>query len=223
MSNITRLKTVVAPYPDTCGQLHGQQFITQQQCCPPATCPPPCPPCPPPWSSVQQCWDMTSEFDKFLQQAIQRLINQGMMPATPVTGPIVGVVDGSEAGVGEVGEFLSGTASATVTVPGTGTNFQVTPLLVPPGDWDLQGFCSLPSTDLAGAWFSPNPAIPAMKGVLYASYFASGSETDITLVSSNAQLSTSAPVMLSFNLGIMASVTSASITYNFSVFARRTR
>ena len=61
-----------------------------------------------------------------------------MRAVAPATGPIIGVVDGSDAKPGEVGEWHLFTQ--VIAVPVT---YQVTPVgmgVVPPGDWDCSVF-----------------------------------------------------------------------------------
>lgn len=77
----------------------------------------------------------------------------------PVPGPIIGVVDGSDAAPGQVGEFLTavGTfhyaAGATGGVGSTGT---INLINMPPGDWDFTISASF--TDLiSSALFLLNP------------------------------------------------------------------
>src|SRR5215475_9336096 len=67
-------------------------------------------------------------------------------PVPPViTGPIIGVTDGTPAKPGEVGEYLMGTATGTFppTTGGTLTEVNTAPLVVPAGDWDVQALLIL--------------------------------------------------------------------------------
>lgn len=60
--------------------------------------------------------------------------------STSTIGPIIGVVDGSDAAPGEVGEFLtaSGTFNyAAGTTTGVTSTGQIDLINMPPGDWDM--------------------------------------------------------------------------------------
>lgn len=80
---------------------------------PPFGCPPNRPPCPP-----GPGWDWNWR-----------------PPLGALRGPIIGVTDGSTPRPGEVGEYLYGTNSITITVAQSGISQFVAPLIVPPGDW----------------------------------------------------------------------------------------
>lgn len=61
--------------------------------------------------------------------------------STSTIGPIIGVVDGSDAAPGEVGEFLTanGTFNYSAGTDGFGTTStgHITLINMPPGDWDM--------------------------------------------------------------------------------------
>lgn len=77
----------------------------------------------------------------------------------PVPGPIIGVVDGSDAAPGQVGEFLTavGTfAYAAGATGGVGSTGFINLITMPPGDWDFTIAASF--TDLiSSALFLLNP------------------------------------------------------------------
>lgn len=78
----------------------------------------------------------------------------------PVPGPIIGVVDGSDASPGQVGEFLTadGTfsyAAGTDTL-GTTSTGHISLINMPPGDWDMTIFAMF-STLITSALFLLDP------------------------------------------------------------------
>lgn len=74
-------------------------------------------------------------------------------PGTGITGPIIGVTDGSDAAPGQVGEFLHG-VTQIATSPGVTVLTTVSPLTVPAGDWDL--WASMYLSDTSGIYDSQN-------------------------------------------------------------------
>ena len=75
--------------------------------------------------------------------------------STSTIGPIIGVVDGSDAAPGEVGEFIKGSTTVNYAA-GTSTQVTVTILNLPPGDWDVTSSAQF-STLIEGAFFELNP------------------------------------------------------------------
>lgn len=58
-------------------------------------------------------------------------------PFGAIRGPIIGVTDGSFANPGEVGEYIHGTSTLTITAAQSGVPQFVAPLVIPPGDWTV--------------------------------------------------------------------------------------
>lgn len=56
-------------------------------------------------------------------------------PFGAIRGPIIGTTDGSFARPGEVGEYLHGSNTLTITAAQSGLPQWVSPLVIPPGDW----------------------------------------------------------------------------------------
>lgn len=77
----------------------------------------------------------------------------------PIFGPIVGVIDGSDAAPGMVGEFIAGSANVAYTAYPNTTTTTVSLMVVPPGDWDL--WMQMGSSSVLGAfeaYLNPLPA-----------------------------------------------------------------
>ena len=85
--------------------------------------------------------------------------------STSTIGPIIGVVDGSDAAPGEVGEFLTATGTfayaAGVDGAGTTSTGQIDLLNVPPGDWDFT-IAARFTTLISSALFFLNPVPTGM-------------------------------------------------------------
>lgn len=79
---------------------------------------------------LMQCWDQINQLKCIIKQIMAEV-------GGPIrTGPIRGVVDGSDARPGDVGEYFS--ASVTLAyAAGVNTQTTLSPTVVQPGDWDL--------------------------------------------------------------------------------------
>lgn len=79
--------------------------------------------------------------------------------STSTIGPIIGVVDGSDAAPGEVGEFIKGGGSFNYSAGAAGgvtSQGQIAALNLPPGDWDCAVSASF-TTLIDSAFFLLNP------------------------------------------------------------------
>lgn len=148
----------------------------------------------------------------------------------PLRGPIIGVTNGAVANPGEVGEFVRGTSvgpyNITTTAGGQQT-IQVSLMVLPPGDWDLEFHCYF-DTSILGAFALLDP-LPA--GIIDAMYTvsigpASPTENDapyqMTLLSPRAQASVSMPTLIPVHLTMAASVDTTG-NYTMVGTARRMR
>lgn len=87
----------------------------------------------------------------------------------PIPGPITGVVDGSDAAPGQVGEFLTaiGTfAFAAGAAGGVTSHGRIDLLNTPPGDWDFTVSASF-DTVITSAWLLLNPKPTGMSNQMY--------------------------------------------------------
>jgi hypothetical protein len=132
-------------------------------------------------------------------------------PLGAIRGPIIGVTDGSTAQPGEVGEYLQGIIDYTnVPAPPGGVDGVVsaivTPLILPPGDWDVE------VTFRAGyglnSFFASLTPLPT--GVTSAFVIAATPEVDMrffdwTFQGPRGAANVSVPTLLAFtvNLGIV--------------------
>lgn len=145
--------------------------------CPPQPCPPqvccdcgpvPClpPTCPPQpccgsGSNLIDCWNQITQ----LKSIIQQIMND--MGGPIQTGPIQGVVDGSSAKPGDVGEFMTGSGNFTVTGAAGSFSANVSPIVIPPGDWDIRALAT-DSTGVTNFAFNLDPIPAGMSNQLYA-------------------------------------------------------
>lgn len=85
--------------------------------------------------------------------------------STSTIGPIIGVVDGSNAAPGEVGEFITASAffSYAANTANTGT---INLINVPPGDWDFTISASF-STLIGSALFELQPLPVGMSNSMF--------------------------------------------------------
>jgi hypothetical protein len=77
----------------------------------------------------------------------------------PIPGPIIGVVDGSDASPGQVGEFLTAVGSFAYAAGNVGDGLStghINLINMPPGDWDLTISASF-STVITSALFNLDP------------------------------------------------------------------
>lgn len=82
------------------------------------------------WGNIQQCWNEIEQLKLFLAD-----IMSSMGPVS-----LTGVTDGSEAGSGQVGEFISSTGLGYVTTTvqtGTGNTMTLGTVSFTPGDWEI--------------------------------------------------------------------------------------
>lgn len=87
-------------------------------------------------------WDTVSA-QLFIWDSTQWVVvtNQPPSGGGGASGPVMGITDGSEAGPGEVGEYLSVAPGGSIAIqPSTFT--VVAQLELTPGDWDIQGSVS---------------------------------------------------------------------------------
>jgi len=122
-----------------------------------------------------------SMTDALTDKTFDPRLTPTLSTSPPIPGPIIGVVDGSDASPGQVGEFLKavGTfdyaAGSTAGVTSTGT---LTLINMPPGDWDFT-ISAMFTTLIGSALFLLNPPVTGMSNKLFglAGNFASASTT----------------------------------------------
>lgn len=148
--------------------------------------------------------------------------------STSTIGPIIGVVDGTDAAPGEVGEFLkaSGTfaygvgSAAGILYDGT-----IALLNVPPGDWDFWVSASF-STNITGAKFSLQTVPPNMSNAMAGinSNFTLEGMEDVIIVGQLARGSFAAITQLTFAVEVYQGVAGDTAgTMTMEMEARRRR
>lgn len=164
-------------------------------------CPPPMPICrpqPAPWSYTPN-WS-GCQPSPYPQPSS---CGCGCPPAAPLFGPIMGVTDGSNAGPGQVGEFLGGQVGFSYAAYPSITNQTVSLTVIPPGDWDLWAWIWL-STATSGAFFGLDPAPTGISNNMAGlNTFAGAGALDnlseqILLLGAQARGSFSVPTLLPF-------------------------
>lgn len=154
-------------------------------------------------------------------------------PPRAITGPIVGVTDGSDAAPGMVGEWQ--TFSQNITFPAYPGNLTtVVPLAVmQPGDWDFHAHCGPQGGNLRAVDFLLDP-VPlgmggdAMRGTLFITVAQSGmfcGLNDSVVVSQRARGTFAVPTLMAFTLILDNSgdPTSVSSFVELGLTARRMR
>jgi hypothetical protein len=148
-------------------------------------CPPPCPPHSESWRELVACWDTVEDFKAFMTEVMAEVVDQQLggliqsivaeqLNSHPPTQnivenivnnyitqnvvPRVGVVDGSNAAPGEIGEYYTNTTTVNVT-GGISQTQSVTAGTLPPGDWLVVASLQL-DEGVAGMYMALSP-LPA--------------------------------------------------------------
>lgn len=165
------------------------------------THPMPCPPalCPPDWAEeAMKCWDEMQALRKLITdtmapdiRALQTAINNQSTQitniingTTQITVNSVGIIDGSNAVPGQVGEFISGLASMNYTAYNSTTSQVLSIMTVPPGDWHLWGWMLL-TTAVGGANFATENVPPGLPYITALALESSGTEAEAIFLPSN--------------------------------------
>jgi hypothetical protein len=126
--------------------------------------------------------------------------------STSTIGPIIGVVDGSDAAPGEVGEFLTGGGSfnyAAGSAAGVTTTGQLDLLNMPPGDWDFTVSAAF-STLITSALFRLNPQPTGVSNQMFGlngNFTMAGEETSI-IIGQSARGSFAVTTLMSFEVQV---------------------
>ena len=146
-----------------------------------------------------------------------------LLSQPPLSGPIIGVTDGSTAAPGMVGEFIQGSTVITA-VPNTGIQvLAAQPLTLTPGDWDVEALLYEISVVPQEASFilTPQPAGFAI-GMTGWLNMQNASDLAFALILSNrAAASVSVNTPLNFNVTFLNVVTGG--TASMGATARRMR
>jgi hypothetical protein len=179
--------------------------------------------CGPDLNNIVDCWRQIGQLRRIIKDIIDDI-------GGPVkTGPIMGVVDGNAAKVGNVGEVL--TSSNTGTFTSDTQTQSISALVVPPGDWDVTATCDLAATTgstngITGGEFALAP-IPTGIKPMTASFYGMNNVAEVQMASQPTQVNLSNPTLLAFTLKTndtsYSSATSDAGTYTFTMYARRMR
>jgi hypothetical protein len=148
--------------------------------------------------------------------------------STSTIGPIIGVVDGSDAAPGEVGEFLTATGSfayAAGTATGVTSTGTIALLNMPPGDWDFTVSANF-STLITSALFNLSPIPTGMSNEMFGlnGNFTVGGEETVIIIGQSARGSFAVTTMLTFNVQVyQAAVALPAGTMTMRIEARRRR
>jgi hypothetical protein len=158
-----------------------------------------------------QCWQDLAQFQQFL---LAMLSQMGPIPFT-------GVTDGSDAKAGQIGEYII--ANGNLSYPASVTTHgSISPLVLPPGDWNV-GASLQTSTDTAtGAFFYLDPQPTGFSTTMIGWYGAATVSTEFAVVQGiPARASLTVPTLLPFAVGIGAGPNAGVAT--LTVQARRAR
>lgn len=128
---------------------------------------------------------------------------------SPVIGPIIGVVDGSNAAPGEVGEFITALGTFNFTGATSTSMGTITLINAPPGDWDFTVSASF-STLVESVFFALSPVPVGMSNSMvgFSGTFTAGlgpgmDAEDIVLIGQSARGSFAVTTALSFVIQII--------------------
>lgn len=146
--------------------------------------------------------------------------------STSTIGPIIGVVDGSNAAPGEVGEFITGTVTMSYAAYPSATTQTMTVLNVPPGDWDFT-VSSAYTGLIGGSQFALSPKPVGMSNDMIGenANFALGTMENIVVIGQSARGSFAVTTVMAFEMNVDNSPTStlAAGTMSLRLEGRRRR
>lgn len=130
--------------------------------------------------------------------------------STSTIGPIIGVVDGSNAAPGEVGEFITGTGTFNYAGYPNASNGTIALLNVPPGDWDFTVAASYTGL-IDGSQFALSPKPVGMSNDMIGenANFVAGSAENVVIVGQSARGSFAVTTMLTFEVNVDNSTTTS--------------
>jgi hypothetical protein len=141
------------------------------------------------------------------------------------TGPVRGIIDGSTARPGDVGELVANVVSGSF--PASSMQQVVSALVLQPGDWQVEASCLLSAAGagiFGGDFFLtplPTGVNNNMRGVNYSTTL----NTQVQMNAPTAQVNVTVPTLLAFRLetNTTQAVGASGGTFQFSCSARRMR
>lgn len=146
-------------------------------------------------------------MDRLQSMGIVSKIDPRDLPApsssTSTIGPIIGVVDGSDAAPGEVGEFITGIGFFTYAGYPNVSNGFLTLLNVPPGDWDFTVSSSYTGL-IDGSQFALSPKPQGMSNDMIGenANFAMGSVSNFVIIGQSARGSFAVTTTMTFEVNV---------------------
>lgn len=147
--------------------------------------------------------------------------------STSTIGPIIGVVDGSDAAPGEVGEFLTASVEFGYIaggVAGNVTSGQIDLINMPPGDWDFTISATF-STTIGSALFFLSPEPTGMSNIMIGGdgNFGTMSVEGVAIIGQSARGSFAVTTLLSFSVEVFQVAGGDAGAMNLVIDARRRR
>jgi hypothetical protein len=163
-----------------------------------------CQPFPPEWAKfgfrLRECFREIEQFKCLIAEIIKELNASG---CGVINGPIQGVIDGSNARQGQVGEYVTGSASFAFAATGM-TTVNLSPIVLQPGDWNVTGYLAA-TVPYSGGGFLLAPQPTGMSndlaGTNWQQTVVGQTESDVIL-SKTARGSFSTPTLLPFSATI---------------------
>lgn len=188
---------------------------------------------------LRSAWRDVKFLNRLIGDIVNEQIDNGIIApgpnyvppsgTTPTPSPgIKGVTDGSDAGPGQVGEFVTGTATLAYTA-NANTTGAVSPIVMQPGDWDINSTV-ICSSNPGGVHWMLNPVPTGVSNDLqgWTGELIGGGGTSINPglnIGRSARGSFSVPTLLAFSVTINNSTnpTLPAGTATLTVEARRRR
>jgi hypothetical protein len=167
--------------------------------------------------------------DAITDQAFNPRLTPTPSTSPPIPGPIIGVVDGSNAAPGQVGEFLFATgtfAYAAGTTAGVTSTGHINLINMPPGDWDFTISASF-SDLITSALFFLDPLPTGMSNPMFGlngNFTMAGEAETVVIIGQSARGSFAVNTMMIFEVQVFNSSTSDPAgTMTLRIEARRRR
>lgn len=147
--------------------------------------------------------------------------------STSTIGPIIGVVDGSDAAPGEVGEFMTASVEFAYGAGGAGglvTNGTIDLINMPPGDWDFTISATF-STTIGSALFFLSPLPTGMSNIMIGGdgNFGPMASEGVAIIGQSARGSFAVTTLLAFSVEVFQVINGAAGNMNLVIDARRRR
>jgi len=147
----------------------------------------------------------------------------------PLAGPVIGVVDGSDAAPGQVGEFMFATgtfAYAAGTTSGVTSTGHINLISMPPGDWDFTISASF-SDLITSALFFLDPLPTGMSNPMFGlngNFTMAGEAETVIIIGQSARGSFAVTTSMVFEVQVFNNSTSDPAgTMTLRIEARRRR